>query len=72
MLAIIIIGVIAFALLPAIICIIAAARDRLDLSPAGRLRMTRKYLKECRKSRLISCANFQRSGTPTPDLPTII
>ena len=36
-----------------IACIAAAARSRLDLSPAGRLRMTRKYLKECRKSRLI-------------------
>ena len=64
-------AIIIIALLPAIACIAAAARSRLDLSPAGRLRMTRKYLKECRKSRLISCANSRRPASRRPDLPTI-
>ena len=38
---------IAIALIPPIICIIKAARNRLDLSPAGRIKLTRRYLKQC-------------------------
>jgi len=63
MLTAIIIGVALF------ICI--AARDRPDLSPAGRLRMTRKYLKECHKSSFINCANSRRPASRRPDVPII-
>lgn len=44
---IIIVAVIAIVLTPLIICIIKAASDRLDLSPAGRIKLTKRYLSEC-------------------------